>query len=194
VLAYGRDTLADEGAPSPIGFYSVVLRPGVRPAAAAASLLRRSGGRLDVGLVADPADQLGIMRGALAALIVVLTLIALTSLLTASRLGSRDQQRDVRVLHAMGLTPVQVRTAVVVRTTVLALVAVTLGVAAGRASTSSLISAVSRLYGLGAGLGRPPSAGTIVAVIVAAVAAAATAAALTTRTAGRAPAAAALLP
>ncbi len=196
VLAYGRDTLADEGAPSPIGFYSVVLRPGVQPAAAAASLLRRSGGRLDVGLVADPADQLGIMRGALAALIVVLTLIALTSLLTASRLGSRDQQRDVRVLHAMGLTPVQVRTAVVVRTTVLALVAVTLGVAAGRASSSSLISAVSRLYGLGAGLGRPPSAGTIAAVIVAAVAAAATAAALTTRTAGRAPAAAAaaLLP
>jgi putative ABC transport system permease protein len=194
VLAYGRDTLADEGAPSPIGFYSVVLRPGVRPAAAAASLLRRSGGRLDVALVADPADQLGIMRGALAALIVVLTLIALTSLLTASRLGSRDQQRDVRVLHAMGLTPMQVRTAVVVRTTVLALVAVTLGVAAGRASSSSLISAVSRLYGLGAGLGRPPSAGTVAEVVVAAVAAAATAAALTTRTAGRAPAAPALLP
>jgi putative ABC transport system permease protein len=194
VLAYGRDTLADEGAPAPIGFYSVVLRPGVSPAAAQARLLHRSGGRLDVELVANPADQLGIVHAALAALIVVLTLIALTSLLTASRLGSRDHQRDVRVLRAMGLTPLQVRTAVVVRTTVLALVAVTLGVAAGRASSSSLISAVSRLYGLGAGLGRPPSAATIAAAIVAAVAAAATTAALTTRTTGRTQAAAGLMP
>jgi putative ABC transport system permease protein len=194
VLAYGLDTLTDEGAPSPVGFYSLVLHPGVQPAAAAARLLRRSDGRLDVELVTDPADQLGIVHAALAGLIVVLTLTGLTSLLTASRVGSRDHQRDVRVLRAMGLTPVQVRAAVVVRTTVLALVAVTLGSVAGLAACSALISAVSRLYGLGAGLARLPSAVTVIAAITAVVAAAALAGLSTTRAADRDPAAVVLGP
>ena len=194
VLAYGRDTLTYEGAPAPIGFYSVVLRPGVRPAAAAARLLRASGNRLDVAVVANPADQLGIVHAALAALIVVLALIALTSLLTASRVGIRDHQRDVQVLRAMGLTPLQVRTAVVVRTTVLALVAVTLGAVVGRASSSSLISIVSQVYGLGAGLGRPASASTIAAAMALAVGGAALAVALTTRSQDRIPATVALGP
>jgi putative ABC transport system permease protein len=188
VLAYGLDTLTDEGAPSPVGFYSLVLRPGVPPAAAAARLLRRSDGRLDVELVTNPADQLGIVHAALAALIVVLTLTGLTSLLTASRVGSRDHQRDVRVLRAMGLTPVQVRAAVVVRTSVLALVAVTLGSAAGLAACSALISTVSRLYGLGSGLARLPSAVTVLAAITAVVAAAALTGLSTTRAADRDPA------
>lgn len=51
VIAYGRDTLADEGAPAPIGFYSLILWPGVSPAAAAARLTSASGGRLDVAVV-----------------------------------------------------------------------------------------------------------------------------------------------
>jgi putative ABC transport system permease protein len=194
VLAYGWDTLTDEGAPLPIGFYSLVLRPGVQPAAAAARLLRRSDGQLDVELVTNPADQLGIVRAALAALIFVLTLTGLTSLLTASRVGRRDHQRDVRVLRAMGLSPAQVRAAVVVRTTVLAIAAVTLGSVAGVTVCSSLISAVSRIYGLGAGLGRPPSAGTVAAAIAAAVGAAALAGLGTTRAADREPAAVVLGP
>jgi len=194
VLAYGYDTLGYEGAAAPIGFYSVVLRPGVSPAMAAATLLRMSGGRLNVELVTNPADQLGIVRAALAALIVVLTLTGLTSLLTASRVGSRDHQRDVRVLHAMGLTPVQVRTAVVVRTTVLALVAVTLGALVGLAASGALVSSVSRLYGLGSGLGSAPGAGTVAVTMALAVGAAALIGALTTRSADRAPAAVVLGP
>jgi putative ABC transport system permease protein len=194
VLAYGTDTLADEGAPSPVGFYSLVLRPGVPPAAAAAWLLRRSGGRLDVELVTNPANQLGIVHAALAALIVVLTLTGLTSLLTASRVGSRDHQRDVRVLRAMGLTPVQVRAAVVVRTTVLAALAVALGSAAGMAACSALISAVSRLYGLGSGLARPPSVVPVAGAVAVMVAAAAVVGLATTRAADREPAAVVLGP
>jgi putative ABC transport system permease protein len=188
VLAYGSDTLAYEGAPSPIGFYSLVLRPGVRPAAAAARLLRMSGHRLNVELVTDPADQLGIVHAALAALIVVLTLTGLTNLLTASRVGSRDHQRDVRVLQVMGLTPAQVRLAFVVRTTVLALVAAALGAALGLAATGALVTDVSRLYGLGAGLGTRPPAGTVAAAIAVALVVAALAGALSTRVADRAPA------
>ena len=120
VLAYGRDTLADEGAAAPIGFVSLVLRPGVTPAAAAARLTRASGGSLDAAVVPNPADQLGIVHVALAGLIAVLVFIAVTSLLTASLLGYRDHERDVGVLRAMGLTPLQVRGALMMRTTVLA--------------------------------------------------------------------------
>ena len=194
VLAYGRDTLADEGAPAPIGFYSLILRPGVSPAAAVTRLTRASGRRLDVAVVSNPADQLGIVQAALGALIAVLALIGLTSLLTASLLSQRDHQRDVSVLRAMGLTPLQVRIALMMRTTVLALVAVAVGTAVGRLVSTTLISAVSKIYGLGAGIGRPPSAGTLAAAIALAIGAAALAGILPYRPADRLPAVAVLGP
>jgi putative ABC transport system permease protein len=194
VLAYGRDTLADEGAPAPIGFYSLILRPGVEPAAAVARLTRASGGRLDVAIVPDPADQLGIMHVALAALIAVLALIALTSLLTASLLGYRDHERDVSVLRAMGLTPLQIRGALMMRTTVLALLAVAAGTVVGRLVSTTLISSVSRLYGLGAGIGKPPSVGTLAAAVALAIGAAALASVLPARPLGRLPGVAVLGP
>jgi putative ABC transport system permease protein len=194
VIAYGRDTLADEGAPAPIGFYSLILRPGVSPAAAAARLVRTSGGRLDVAVVPNPADQLGIVRAALVALILVLAVIALTSLLTASLLGYRDHERDVGVLRVMGLTPLQVRSALMTRTTVLALTAVVVGAVAGRMVSTSLVSAVSRLYGLGSGIGRPPSYTTLTAAIGLAIVAAAVAGLLPTRPLGRLPRVAVLGP
>ena len=67
----------------------------------------------------------------------------------------------------MGLTPLQVRFALMMRTTVLALVAVAAGVATGRLVSTNLISAVSKVYGLGAGIGRPPAVGTLAAAVVA---------------------------
>jgi putative ABC transport system permease protein len=194
VLAYGRDTLAYEGAPSPAGFYSLVLRRGAPPAAAARRLLQLSGGRLVVEVVSNPADQLGILRAALGGLIAVLALIALTGFLTSSRVGIRDHQRDVQVLRAMGLTPAQVKTAVVVRMTVLALAAAVLGAAVGRAVSSDLISAMSQSYGLGTGLGRPAPVGTVLAATALAVATAAVAGALSSRTQRQIPAAVVLGP
>src|SRR5215469_11655916 len=181
VLAYGRDTLADEGAPAPAGFYSLVLRPDVSPPAAAARLAGLSGGRLDVQLVANPADQLGIVHVALAGLLAVLALIGLTSLLTASLLGQRDHARDVSVLQAMGLTPLQVRTALMMRTTVLALVAVLLGTGLGWLASNSLVNSASRLYGLGAGIGKPPSVAALTAAVVVAIGSAALAGILPVR-------------
>jgi len=194
VLAYGRDTLADEGAAAPIGFYSLVLRPGVSPAAVVSRLDRASGGRLDVAAVPNPADQLGIVQVALAGLIVVLALIGLASLLTASLIGQRDHQRDVGVLRAMGLTPLQVRVAVMMRTAVLALIAVAAGALVGRAVSTGLISAVSKVYGLGAGIGRPPSAATLIVATVVAIAVAVVAGILPSRLTSRLPAVAVLGP
>jgi ABC-type antimicrobial peptide transport system permease subunit len=137
---------------------------------------------------------LGVLRGALGGLIAVLALIALTSLLTALRVGLRDHQRDVQVLRAMGLAPLEIKTAVVVRTTVLALVAVTFGALAGRGVSSYLISAVSQGYGLGAGLGRAAPLDAVAVAATAAIAAAAMAGALSARTRHRIPAAVVLGP
>ncbi|HEY1619773.1 MAG TPA: FtsX-like permease family protein [Streptosporangiaceae bacterium] len=170
VLAYGRDTLADEGAVAPPSFYSLVLRRGASSATAQAWLVRHSGGRLDISEVANPADQLGVVRALIAGVIGVLALIGLTNLITASVVGLREHLRDVRVLRVMGLTPVQVLTSLVARTSVLALAAVALGVSLGLAACTGLINLAARVYGLGAGIGRPPGALTLaIAVLVAVV-------------------------
>jgi len=169
VLAYGRDTLAAAGAAAPPVFYTVVLRQGASPAAARARLLRRSANRLDVQETADPAASLGVMRVLIAGLIAVLALTGLMNLLTASAVGLRDHLRDVRVLEALGLTPHQVRASLVMRTSVLALLAVGVGALAGIAACPGLINLTSQVYGIGAGLGRPPSATVIIAAVAAAV-------------------------
>jgi len=174
VLAYGRDTLADEGAAAPPVFYSLVLRGAATPATATARLDRRSGGRLDISQVANPADQLGVVRILIAGVIIVLALTGLTNLITASVVGLRDHLRDVRVLHAMGLTPAQVLTSLIARSSVLALVAVTAGAALGMSACTGLINLAAQAYGLGSGIGRPPGGmtlaiATILAVTIAAL-------------------------
>jgi putative ABC transport system permease protein len=169
VLAYGKDTLTDEGAAAPPVFYSLVLRQGATPAAAQAWLERRSDGRLDVSQVANPADQLGGVRFLIAGLIVVLALIGLTNLITASVVGLRDHLRDVRVLRAMGLTPLQVLASLVARTGVLALAAVAIGVSLGLAACTALINVAARVYGLGSGIGQPPGGMTLTIAITLAV-------------------------
>jgi putative ABC transport system permease protein len=176
VLAYGLDTLSQAGAAMPPVSYSLVLRHGVTADAARAHLLRGAGAGLDVSIVSNPADQLGIVRAMLTGLIVILGLIGLTSLLTASAVGLRDHLRDVGVLRAMGLTPAQLMTTLVTSTTVLALTGVAAGTAAGAALAGRLINVGAQAYGIGAGIGRPPSvAGITVAVAIAVAAASATA-------------------
>jgi putative ABC transport system permease protein len=176
VLAYGLDTLSQAGAAMPPVSYSLVLRPGVSADAARAHLLRGAGGGLDVSVTSNPADQLGIVRAMLTGLIVILGLIGLTSLLTASAVGLRDHLRDVGVLRAMGLTPAQLMTTLVTSTTVLALTGVAAGTAAGAALAGRLINVGAQAYGIGAGIGRPPSvAGITVAVAIAVAAASGTA-------------------
>jgi putative ABC transport system permease protein len=166
VLAYGLDTLSAAGAPVPPNQYSLVLRSDVTPAAAIAHLLAVSGHRLDVSETVDPASQLGVVQMMLTGLIAVLGLIGLTSLLTASAVGLRDQVRDVGVLRAMGLTPAQVMVSLVTSTSVLALIAISGGAIAGIAVSSRLINFGAQIYGIGAGIGRPPSAEAIMLTVI----------------------------
>lgn len=192
VLAYGRDTLADEGATAPPVFYSLILHRDARPAATAAWLQHRSGGGLTVTQVTNPADQLGVVRVMIAGVILVLALVSLTNLITASVIGLRDHLRDVRVLIAMGLTPFQVLVTLIARTSVLALAAVTIGVSLGLAACTGLINLAARLYGLGAGIGRLPSGLTIAVAITLAVLIAGLTAAVPARRYARVPVASVL--
>lgn len=192
VLAYGIDTLTSAGAVPPPVSYSLVLRPAVTPAAATASLLHASGGRLDVVQAVNPANSLGIVRPMLAGLFVVLALIALTSLLTASAVALRDHLRDVGALRAMGMTPRQVMSSLVTRTTVLALIGTAAGMACGTALTPKLIDVAGQAYGIGAGLGSSPSASATLAAGGAVLVIAAAAAAIPARRAAEMPIAATL--
>ncbi len=134
-----------------------MLRRGVSPAAALTHLLRVSHGRLDVAEAANPASSLRVVRMLLGGLFGVLALVGLTSLFTASAVGLRDHFRDVGVLRAMGLTPRQVVAALVTSTGVLAVLATVTGAELGLALSTRLINLGGQAYGIGAGIGSPPS-------------------------------------
>lgn len=194
VLAYGIDTLTQAGAVPPPVSYRLVLRPGVSTTAAESHLLRASHGRLDVAEVVDPAASLGIIRPMLSGLFVVLALIGLTSLLTASAVGFRDHLRDIGALRAVGLTPGQVMATLVTSMSVLALIASVVGAACGLAMSARLINLASEAYGIGAGLGAAPSVTATAAAAAAAVAVAALTALIPAYRAARMPVASTLGP
>jgi putative ABC transport system permease protein len=194
VLAYGLDSLTQAGAVPPAASYSLVLRSGVSPARAEARLLRASGGRLDVAQTVNPAAGLGVIRPMLAGLFGVLSLIGLTSLLTASAVGLRDHLRDVGALRAIGLTPTQVVASLVTSMSVLALIAAAAGAGIGLSLSSRLINLAAQVYGIGAGLSSPPPVDATLAAAGAAVLAAALTALIPARRAARIPVAATLGP
>lgn len=124
------------------------------------------------------------MRWVIAALILVLALIGLTNLVTATTVGLRDHLRDVAVLKAIGLTPRQVTATLVTSMSMLALIAVLVGTWLGLAVSGALINLQGRTSGIGAGLAAPPSAAMIGLTVAAAMAGAtATAFLLARRTA-----------
>jgi putative ABC transport system permease protein len=194
VLAYGLDTLTQAGAVAPPVSYSLVLRPGVSAAAATAHLLSVSQGQLDVTQPVDPVSSLSIVRPMLAGLFAVLGLIGLTSLVTASAVGLRDHLRDVAALRAMGLTPGQVTASLLIRMGVLALIATSLGAIVGSALSVPLINLGGQVYGIGAGLGSPPSLTAMLIAATAAIVGAAATALIPARRAARTPIAVTLGP
>jgi putative ABC transport system permease protein len=166
VLAYGVNTLGHDDVVSPPRYYSVVLRPEVHAGAALKRLLAVSGGRLDVAEMTDAAGQFGIIRPMLTGLIAVLALIGLASVLAASAVGIRDQLRDVGALRAIGLTPRQVMISLISSTAALAVIAIAAGATVGLLVSTRLINLGAQLYGIGSGIGRPPSAEVMAAAIV----------------------------
>lgn len=173
VLSFGIDTLERSLGTSPAPAYSVAVRHGTDPDTVRSRLLRESGDRLDIQAAQNPAQRLAVVRLVIFGLIGVLALIGVANLLTAASVGLRDHLRDIVVLRAMGLTPWQVTAALVTGTSVLALIAVVLGVGGGLAMSTRLIDLQGRTSGIGAGIGRPPTVLGIAAAMLTALALAA---------------------
>ena len=164
VLAFGLDALSAAGDPQAPQFYSVVLRPGVSATAAQTGLLRASHNLLDVQRVANPADGLGIVRVVIAVSVVILAVIGLANLLTATAIGLRDHRHEVGVLAAMGLTPRQVMATLVVNTTILTAIGVGGGIFVGMAVAPRLIDMQGQASGMGAGIAAEPSALMVISI------------------------------
>ena len=186
VLDFGLDALPAAEAASP-PFYSLVLKPGVSPAAARTHLLELSNDRLDVQVLADPAGQLGIMLVVIAVSVVILAVIALANLLTATVVGQRDHLHEVGVLKAMGLTPRQVIATLIVNATILTAIGVTAGTLAGLVIAPRLINMQGQTSGIGSGIAAGLSVATIAEIVAIALAIAAAAALFLARRTTRIP-------
>jgi len=108
--------------------------------------------------------------------VVILVLIAMANLLTATDVGLRDHAHEAGILKAMGLTPRQVMATLVVSTTIVTAIGVVAGVTAGLAVAPWLINAQGQASGIGWGIAAGLSPATIAALVAAALAAAVAAA------------------
>jgi putative ABC transport system permease protein len=170
VLDFGLDALREAGGAGPQLMYALVLKPGVSPAAARATLLHASHNELDVQVVANPADGLGVVKVVIAVAVVVLAVMALANLLTAAAVGLRDHLHEVGVLKALGLTPRQVTATLVVNTTILTAIGVTSGMVAGLLIAPRLINMQGRTSGIGSGIAASLSPATVIEILAVALA------------------------
>ena len=170
VLDFGLDALREAGGAGPQLMYALVLKPGVSPATARATLLRASHDELDVQVVANPADGLGVVKVVIGVAVVLLAVMALANLLTAAAVGLRDHLHEVGVLKALGLTPRQVTATLVVNTTILTAIGVTTGTVAGLVIAPRLINMQGRTSGIGAGIAASLSPATVIEILAAALA------------------------
>jgi putative ABC transport system permease protein len=190
VLDFGLDALNNAGSANPLVLNYLVLKPGVSAAAARARLLGESHDQLDVQVVANPADELRVVRVVIAISVVILAVIALANLLTATVVGMRDHRHELGVLAAIGLTPRQVTATLVVNTMILTALGATCGIIAGQVIAPRLINMQGQTSGIGSGIASrlgPAAIAEILAVALAiAVAAALFLARKTTRSSGSA--------
>src|SRR5580700_8862310 len=176
VLDFGLDALSDAGSAPPQLVYHLLLKPGVAAAAARATLLSDSRDRLDVQVVPNPASGLRVVQLVIAVSVVILAVIALANLLTATVVGMRDHRHEVGVLAAMGLTPRQVMATLVVNTMILTALGVTSGIVAGLVIAPRLINMQGQTSGIGSGIAVGLSATAIAETLALALAIAAAAA------------------
>ncbi len=181
VVDFGLDALTNAGSAPPQLTYHLVLEPGVAPAAARARLLAASGDRLDVQVVTNPAGGLRVLQVVIAVSVVILAVIGLANLLTATVVGMRDHRHEVGVLAAMGLTPRQVMATLVVNTMILTAVGVTGGTVAGLVAAPRLINMQGATSGIGSGIAVSLSAAAVAAILAVALLTAAAAALLLAR-------------
>ena len=116
------------------------------------------------------------MQLVIAISVVILAVIGLANLLTATVVGMRDHRHEVGVLAAMGLTPRQVMATLVTNTMILTVLGVTSGTVAGLVIAPRLINMQGQTSGIGSGIAVSLSAAAIAAIVALALATAAAAA------------------
>ena len=132
-------------------------------------------------VVPNPASGLVGLQLVIALSVVILAVIGLANLLTATVVGMRDHQHEMGVLAAMGLTPRQVMATLVTNTMILALVGVTAGTVAGLLIAPRLINMQGETSGIGSGIAVSLGAAAIAAILAVALATAAAAALILAR-------------
>jgi putative ABC transport system permease protein len=123
-----------------------------------------------VQLVANPADGLGVVQAVIAVAVVLLAVIGLANLLTATTVGLRDHLHEVGVLKAMGLTPRQVMATLVVSTAILTVFGVGSGMIAGLVIAPRLVNMQGQTSGLGSGIATSLSVAAIAEILALALA------------------------
>jgi putative ABC transport system permease protein len=181
VVDFGLDALNHSGSASPQLVYHLVLKPGVTAEAARARLIAESNDRLDVQVVANPASGLRVLQLVIAVSVVILAVIALANLLTATVVGMRDHRHEVGVLAAMGLTPRQVVATLVTNTMILTLLGVGSGIVVGLLIAPRLINMQGDTSGIGSGIAVSLSAAAVAGILAVALAIAAAAALIVAR-------------
>src|SRR5580698_10805742 len=186
MLDFGLDALNDAGGADPQLLNFLVLKPGVPAAAARARLLGESQDQLDVQVVTNPADGLRVVKVVIAVSVVILAVIALANLLTATVVGMRDHRHEVGVLAAIGLTPRQVTATLVVNTMILTALGVTSGTVVGLVAAPRLINMQGWTSGIGSGIAASLGMAAIAEILAIAAATALFLARRTTRSSGSA--------
>ena len=181
VVDFGLDALNHAGTASPQLVYHLVLKPGVTAEAARSRLLAESHDRLDVQVVANPASGLRVLQLVIAVSVVILAVLALANLLTATVVGMRDHRHEVGVLAAMGLTPRQVVATLVTNTMILTLLGVSSGIVAGLLIAPRLINMQGDTSGIGSGIAVSLNVAEVAAILAVALATAAAAALILAR-------------
>jgi putative ABC transport system permease protein len=132
-------------------------------------------------VVANPASGLRVLQLVIAVSVVILAVIALANLLTATVVGMRDHRHEVGVLAAMGLTPRQVVATLVTNTMILTLLGVGSGIVVGLLIAPRLINMQGDTSGIGSGIAVSLSAAAVAGILAVALAIAAAAALIVAR-------------
>ncbi|MDJ0340974.1 ABC transporter permease [Streptomyces sp. H10-C2] len=169
VISTSLDTLQEQDRTLRAQFYELRLRPGADPSAVRTALLAGHSG-LEIRKVPNPAEDLLPIRGVVAGLIAVLVLIGLVELSTVISATVREHGRDLRAYRSIGLTPRQTVAIVTTSTGLIALAAAAVGTVLGVVASNWLINLQGRSSGIGAGIARSPSAGSLAMTAGAAIA------------------------
>lgn len=154
---YSLETLRQVDPQAEPDAYALKLTPGADAQALKAALLRESSDQFNVEVAdKDPPEEIGQVRVVLLGLNIVLVFIGLINLFNTTLLGVRERRRDFGILKTVGLTPRQIVVSVMTGMSLLALLAVLVGIPLGLIVTRLLFNYIGRQMGMGVQLGVIP--------------------------------------